>query len=114
MHKVILVCNSKTRTHGSNSLGDAAKTGDNKDCFLRVVADWIEKWNLRPNFTLSVQTGKAIEVLLQKGYNYVLTARFQSDPLEHRFSRYRQINGGNFLISLREVGIQKRYCLSRA
>ena len=60
MHKVFLVCNSKTRTHGSNSMGDAAKTGDNKVCFLRAVADWIEVWNLCPNFTLSVQTGKAI------------------------------------------------------
>ena len=114
MHKVFLVCNSKTRAHGSNSLGDAAKTGDNKVCFQRAVADWIEEWNLCPNFTLSVQTGKAIVVtlraqvslikdLLQEGYNYVLTARFQSDPLERRFSRYRQMNGGNFLVSLREV-----------
>ena len=84
IHKVFLVCNSKTRTQGSNSLGDAAKTGD-KVCFLRAVADWIEEWNLCPNFTLSVQTGKAIVVtlrthasliedLLQEGYNYVLTA----------------------------------------
>ncbi len=93
MHKVFLVCNSKTRAHGSNSLGDAAKTGDNRVCFIRAVADWIEEWNLCPNFTLSVQTGKAIVVtlralasliedLLQEGYNFVLTARFQSDPLE--------------------------------
>ena len=114
MHKVFLVCNSKTRAYRSNSLGDAAKAGDNKVCFLRAVADWIEEWNLCPNFTLSVQTGKAIVVtlkaqasliedLLQEGYNYVLTARFQSDPLERRFSRYRQMNGGNFLVSLREI-----------
>ena len=44
-----------------------------------------------------------IEDLFQEGYNYVLTARFQIDPLERRFSRYRQMNGGNFLVSLREV-----------
>ena len=36
IHKVFLVWNSKTRAHGSNSLGDAAKTGDNKVCFLRA------------------------------------------------------------------------------
>ena len=113
MHKVFLLCNSKTRAHGPNSLGDTAKTGDNRVCFLRAVADWIEEWNLCPNFTLSFQTGKAIVVtlraqasliedLLQEGYNYVLTARIQSDPLVRRFSRYRQMNGGNFLVSLRE------------
>ena len=44
-----------------------------------------------------------IEDLFQEGYNYVLTARFQIDPVERRFSRYRQMNGGNFLVSLREV-----------
>ena len=115
IHKVFLVWNSKTRAHGSNSLGDAAKTGDNKVCFLRAVADWIEEWNLCPNFTLRLQTGKAIVVtlrarasliedLLQEGYNnYFLTAQYQSDPLERRFSRYRQMNGGNFLVSFREV-----------
>ena len=44
-----------------------------------------------------------IEDLLKEGYEYVLTARFQSDPLERHFSKYRQMNGGNFLVSLREV-----------
>ena len=41
--------------------------------------------------------------LLSEGYEYVLTGRFQTDPLEHRFSRYRQISGGRFLVSLNEV-----------
>ena len=50
MYKVFLVCNSKTRAHGSNSLGDAAKTGDKKVCFLRAVADWIEEVELVPQF----------------------------------------------------------------
>ena len=29
--------------------------------------------------------------------------RFQNDPLEKRFSQYRQMSGGNFLVSLQEV-----------
>ena len=33
----------------------------------------------------------------------MLTARFQSDPLERRFSKYRQMSGGRFLVALREV-----------
>ena len=30
-------------------------------------------------------------------------AKLQSDPVERRFSQYRQLNGGNFLVSLKEV-----------
>ena len=41
--------------------------------------------------------------LLTEGYDYVLTGRLQSDPLERRFSHYRQLKGGRFLVSLQEV-----------
>ena len=65
-------------------------------------------------YTLTAQTSHAlvttlrctaslIEDLLNEGYEYVLTARFQTDPLESNVSRYRQMSGGRFLVSLREV-----------
>ena len=38
-----------------------------------------------------------------EGYDCVLTGRLQSDPLERRFSHYRQMSGGRFLVSLQEV-----------
>ena len=41
--------------------------------------------------------------LLEEGYEFVVMAKFQTDPLEKRFLQYRQMNGGHFLISLREV-----------
>ena len=44
-----------------------------------------------------------VEDLLAEGYEYVMIGRFQSDPLERRFSQYRQMSGGRFLVSLREV-----------
>ena len=44
-----------------------------------------------------------IKELLDESYSFVLGRRFQSDPLEKRFSRYRQMSGGRFLVSLREV-----------
>ena len=44
-----------------------------------------------------------IDELLNDGYDFVLTARLQSDPIKHRFSQYRQASGGRFLVSLREV-----------
>ena len=124
MHKVFLVCNAKAETHGSDALGDAAKSGDGKVEFLREVAAWIEEWSTCSDFALSTPTSKAIvislraqasliEDLLSEGYKYVMTVRFQSDALERRYSRYRQMNGGNFLVSLSEVKCSEKILLLR-
>ena len=37
-----------------------------------------------------------------------MTSRFQSDPIKRRFSQYRQMSGGRFLVSLREVTNSER------
>ena len=94
-------------------IGDAAKNGDGKVNFLRSLALWIEAWQEMKitNFQklcLTKQTSRAltaslIEDLLSEGYKFVLTSRFQSDPIERRFSRYRQMRGGRCLVGLREV-----------
>ena len=44
-----------------------------------------------------------IKDLLNENYHYALPARFQSDPLEKRFSQYKEMSGGNFLVCLKEV-----------
>ena len=44
-----------------------------------------------------------IEDLLEEGYEFVLTWRFQSDPVERRFVHYRQMSGGKFLVGLKDV-----------
>ena len=44
-----------------------------------------------------------IEEVLDEGYRYIPTSRFQSDPLERRFGQYRQMSGGRFLVGLRDV-----------
>ena len=36
--------NSKARYSTANYLGNAAAVGDNKPCFLRTMADWIQNW----------------------------------------------------------------------
>ena len=36
------------------------------------------------------------EDFLSEGYDFVLTSRFQSDPLERRYGRYRQMSRGRF------------------
>lgn len=34
---------------------------------------------------------------------YVLLGKFQTDPLEHRFGKYRQLSGGHYHISIRQL-----------
>ena len=41
--------------------------------------------------------------LFSNGYEYIMTGGFQTDPLERKLSQYRQMSGGRFLISLKEV-----------
>ena len=43
----------------------------------------------------------------------MITARSQSDPVQQRFSQYRQMSGGRFLNNLREVLNSKRILLCR-
>ena len=119
------ISNSKQKENHSFRLGNAAVSGDHKPTFLRKFADWIEEWQSResskhtPPLTLTPQTSQAlittlrctaslIEDLLGEGYFFVFTARFQTDPLERRYSRYRQMSGGRFLIGLRELESSER------
>ena len=114
-----VLSNSKTRYSTARYLGNAAVTGDNKPSFLRAMTDWIQNWQEKkiPNcekFTLTSQTASAfvrtlkchsslIEDLLAEGYDFIMTSRFQSDPLERRFGQYRLMSGGRFLVGLREA-----------
>ena len=55
-----------------------------------------------------------MQELLDEGYEFIFIRRFQSDPLENRFSQYRQMSGGRFLVSLREVLSTKRILTCRS
>ena len=90
---------------------------DNKPLFLGAVADLIQNWQEKKipyceKLTLTSQTASAfvrtlkyhvllIEDLLAEGYGFIMTSRFQSNPLEKRFGQYRQMSGGRFLVRLR-------------
>ena len=118
-HKVFVILNAKQEYNTNNRLGHAAVYWDNKPKFLREVADWVEQSSECAYFTFTQQTTKAltttlrasaslIDDLLGEGYDYVLTARFQTDPLELRYSKYRQMSGGRFLVCLSEVTHSER------
>ena len=109
-----LVVNSKTRFH-PNATGNAIVRNDGKLDFLLSFSIWLENWSKSvSNFCLSKKTSDAlvqtlrsqvllVETLLKEDYAFVMMARLQSDPIERHFSRYRQMSGGRFLVSLREV-----------
>ena len=118
------ISNSKQQFNMNFHRGDAAKANDCKPTFLRKLADWFSEWKTQQpanteKFTPSKQTTSAlvttlrctatlIKDLLQEGYAYVLMARFQTDPLERQFSKYRHMSGGRFLVGLREATNNER------
>ena len=101
---------------------------DGKVEFLLEFAEWLENWSLLTGnrvFCLSKQTCDALiktlrsqalltKELLQERYAYVLTGRFPSDRIERRFFQYRQMNGGNFLVSLKEVSNSEKILLCKS
>ena len=42
-------------------------------------------------------------LISKRSFNYVLLGKFQSDPIEQRFRWYRQMHGGNYYISVRQL-----------
>ena len=64
-----------------------------------------------PASTLTPQTASTLNTTLRahamliddlpnEANQYVITARLQSDPIERRFSQYKQISGGRFFVNL--------------
>ena len=91
---------------------------------LKRLSDWIESWVQISDFCLTKQTSKVFVItlrgqamlmqeLLDERYE-LFTRRFQSDPLENRFSQYRQMSGGRFFMSLREILSTERILTCRS
>ena len=119
-----IISNSNVK-FDANPLGNAVTAGDGKIEFLEKLASYVDEWRQSPNFCLTKQTSHAfvttlrshamlMRELLNEGYQYVMTRRLQSDPIENRFSQYRQMSGGRFLVSLREVLTSERILACRS
>lgn len=116
---------NSNKKYDANPLGNAITGNDDKLDFFDKFADWLEAWAHCPNYCLSKQTANAlvltlrshamlIRELIAEGYDHVMTRRLQSDPIENRFSQYRQMSGGRFLVSLREVQSSERILVCRS
>ena len=75
------------------------------------MIEWLIEWRDSKQLGLTKQTFNALictnnviadlcSDLLESSYQFVLTGRLQTDPLERRFSLYRRMSGGCFLVSL--------------
>ena len=107
------ISNSKQR-HTANAFGNAIIVNDKKADIYRTFADWIELQYASPTFKLTFQRKSAlvttlrahvdlIEKLIDDRYEFIRTARFQSDTIEMRFSQYQWMGIGRSLVILREV-----------
>ena len=116
---------NSNKKYTPNFLNNAVNLYDGKIDFFKKLSDWVESWAQISDFCLTKQTSKAFVVtlraqamlmqeLLGEGYEYIFTRRLQSDPLENRFSQYRQMSGGRFLVSLREVLSSERILTCRS
>ena len=100
----------------ANWLSKSAEKGDGRTDFFRSFADWLEEWSSNAtSFCLTKATSAAliqtlraqaalVDELLDSGeFKFVCIRKMQSDPLEKRYSQYRQMSGGRFLVGLTEV-----------
>ena len=120
-----LTISNSNNKYDANSLGNAIIKDDGKLDFLQDFANFIEDWCASQNFSPSKQTANALVITLRwhamlvhdlhsEGYDYVMMRRLQSDPIENRFSQYRSMSGGRFLVGLREVESSQRIIACRS
>lgn len=101
------------------------RSSDDKSLlYLIDIENWIKAWdaNADRKFCLSKETSLALRqtcsatvglaryLLEEKGFDYVLLGKIQSDNIESRFGWYRQCCGGNFYLSIRQV-LESEKCI---
>ena len=99
----------------NDALQQPIRADDSRLDHLRRSADLLESWSASKRSGLTRETTLAWVITLRSlylvcedllnnfGYQFALLGKFQSDPIEARFGLYRQLSGGNFFISLRQL-----------
>lgn len=90
---------------------------DEKYIFLNKFVDWLERWDAN-NSSTGRFTKETVSALKQTSYgmieicryctqelnmSYILPGKMQTDPLEERFGKYRQVAGAQYHISIRQL-----------
>lgn len=91
--------------------------------FLIQFSDWVDRWekldesglgkgrlgklSRETSFALSHTCKSIVQIsnyLIDVfNFKYVMLGKFQTDPLEGRFSKYRQLSGGNYNVTVTQV-----------
>lgn len=115
---------------GRNSLNKYACPVDSSDHenmkYLSSMVSWLDAWfslsSIQPHkqgfltkdtflilrHTLKVLKEIAKYLLEELKFDFVLFGKFQTDNLENRFGQYRQMSGGNRLVSVQEIKESER------
>ena len=116
------VVNAKTPRKGyrlNNKYQQPLTASDENDpkVFLWHFSDWLSKWNnvknncgklTKETFGALMHTTHALLEIAEYCFNelgakYILLGKFQTYSLESRFGQYRQLAGGKYDVSLRQV-----------
>lgn len=116
---LVKICNIRSKNIGQRTRDDLKlpfySVSDDRLTRLYDYANFFRNWRNSKKQGLSVETFTAVEnlchvlcnlvvtLLTDFGFSFVLTGYLQSDPLESRFGRYRQMSGGNFFISVKQI-----------
>lgn len=57
---------------------------------------------------------KDMNIWISERYEYVITAKLQSDPLERRFGHCRQMSGGRFFVNLKDINCSEAIATIRS
>lgn len=107
----------------------AFKADGSNNCsltFLEYAVAIFKQWKesgqsglTKETFTACIQSMEAMMALTsylitKHDFQYILPGKFTSDPIEGRFGWYRQVNGGNFYMSILQLfqAEKKIRCLS--
>ena len=80
----------------ANWISEFESTVPRQNCLTRETA-------LATRQTCMSLKGLAEYLLFEKKFKYVLLGQAQSDPLEARFSAYRQLSGSNYFVTIKDV-----------
>lgn len=119
MMNLIKVVNVKTAHIGArkrdSSKNPIMSLSDDKLTTLQSYADFFRAWKESGKRGLTSPTFQAAQLMCRslksaaeyllssQGYHFVLLGHLQSDIIEGRFGRYRQMSGANFFISVKQV-----------
>jgi len=103
--------------HKRNKFKDPVRDMNSESIkFLKKFTKWLEEWRevkiknkslSNETFLCAIQTSKTLSLLdnyllEEKGLDYVLLGKINSDIIEGRFGRYRQMAGANYFVSVRQ------------